>query len=92
MKAFGDAVKQALADTSVEQVLADHGGQGFGQFKPALGEVLVETLSPISQRFTALMQDREAIDAILARGAAQARLMAAPTLAGAYKALGLIRG
>jgi len=82
----------ALADTSVDAVLADHGGQGFGPFKQALGEVLVETLSPISQRFTSLMQDREAIDAILARGAAKAREIAAPTLANAYKALGLIRG
>ncbi|MGC1271838.1 MAG: tryptophan--tRNA ligase [Croceibacterium sp.] len=82
----------ALADTSVDQVLADHGGQGFGQFKPALGELMVETLRPISERFTGLMHDRESLDAILARGAARAREMAAPTLAGAYRALGLIRG
>jgi tryptophanyl-tRNA synthetase len=82
----------AVADISVEQVLADHGGQGFGHFKPALGEVLIETLSPISARFTALLEDREAIDAILARGAARARDMAAPTLAGAYRALGLVKG
>ena len=82
----------ALADRPVADVLAEHGGQGFGAFKQALGELLVETMTPISQRFNALLEDREALDAILARGAAKARQMAAPTLAAAYNALGLLRG
>ena len=82
----------ALADSSVEQVLAQYGGQGFGAFKPALGELLVETLRPITARFTGLLDDREALDAILARGAAKAREIAGPTLEGTYKALGLLRG
>ena len=74
------------------QVLAEHGGQGFGAFKPALGELLVETLAPIATRFRGLRQDREALDAILAQGSARARELAAPTLAAAYTALGLVRG
>jgi tryptophanyl-tRNA synthetase len=82
----------ALADKSVAEVLAEHGGQGFGAFKPALGELLVETLRPITARFTGLLGDRVALDAILARGAARARQMAGPTLAAAYDALGLVRG
>ncbi|MCP9221656.1 tryptophan--tRNA ligase [Erythrobacter sp. LQ02-29] len=82
----------ALADEPVDAVLATHGGQGFGAFKPALGELLVETLRPISSRFAELMQDREALDAILARGAAKARERAVPTLDAAYTALGLVRG
>jgi tryptophanyl-tRNA synthetase len=82
----------ALADSSVAEVLAQYGGQGFGAFKPALGELLVETLRPITARFTGLLDDREALDAILARGAAKAREIAGPTLEGTYKALGLLRG
>lgn len=82
----------ALADRSVADVLADHGGQGFGTFKGALGELLVETLRPITARFTGLLEDREAIDAILARGAAKARQIAGPTLDSTYRALGLVRG
>jgi tryptophanyl-tRNA synthetase len=76
----------------VADVLAEHGGRGFGAFKPALGELLVETLRPIGERFTALLEDREALDAILARGAAKAREMARPTLDATYAALGLVRG
>ena len=82
----------ALTNSSVDAVLDQHGGQGFGQFKPMLGEALVETLKPISARFTQLLEDREALDAILARGAAQARERAVPTLDAAYRALGLVRG
>ena len=81
----------ALTDSTVDQVLAEHGGQGFGAFKPALGELLVETLAPITGRFTALLEDRAALDAILASGAAKARAKAQPTLDAAYNALGMVR-
>jgi tryptophanyl-tRNA synthetase len=82
----------ALADTTVAQVLRDFAGKGFGAFKPALGELLVERLSPINARFVELLQDRPALDAILHKGAEKARALAAPTLAAAYEALGLVRG
>ncbi|MEM6474861.1 MAG: tryptophan--tRNA ligase [Pseudomonadota bacterium] len=85
-------IYSALTGQSTEGVLGEFGGQGFGAFKPALGEVLVETLSPISARFRELREDREALDAILARGAAKARERGLPTLDAAYKALGLVRG
>jgi len=85
------SIMAALRGEAIETVLAQHGGQGFGAFKPALGEALIEVLEPISDEFRRLTGDREALDAILARGAAQARERAGPTLAGAYKALGLVR-
>ncbi len=81
----------AMSGESVEAVLGQFGGQGFGTFKPALGELLVESLAPISERFRELKQDREALDAILARGAARARERGIPTLNATYKALGLVR-
>ena len=82
----------ALAGKSVDAVLGEFAGQGFGAFKPALGELLVETLRPISARFTDLLADREALDAILARGAARARELGRSTLDATYAALGLVRG
>jgi len=81
----------AMAGTSVEAVLSEFGGQGFGRFKPALGELLVASLAPINARFVELRQDREALDAILAKGASRARELAAPTLTAVYAALGLVR-
>ena len=80
-----------MSGRSVADVLGEFGGEGFGTFKPALGELLVEKLSPINARFVELREDRESLDAILAKGALKAREMARPTLNATYKALGLVR-
>jgi tryptophanyl-tRNA synthetase len=85
------AIYAALGDESVEQVLAQFSGQGFGAFKPALTERLVETLRPIRARFVELKSDTASLDAILQRGAERARALAQPRLDGAYQALGLCR-
>jgi tryptophanyl-tRNA synthetase len=82
----------AMADTGVDAVLRDFAGKGFGAFKPALGELLIERLAPINARFVELQADRAALDAILRKGAEKARALAAPTLDAAYDALGLVRG
>jgi len=82
----------AMSGSTVEGVLGEFGGQGFGRFKPALGELLVEKLAPINARFVELRSDRAVLDAILRDGGARARELAAPTLAAAYDALGLVRG
>jgi tryptophanyl-tRNA synthetase len=85
------SIYAAMADESVDSVLARFGGQGFGAFKPALGELLVETLTPIATRLNALKADTAAIDAALEDGAARAKALAQPTLDAAYAALGLCR-
>ena len=85
------AIYAAMADESVDQVLARFAGQGFGAFKPALGELLVETLRPIATRLNELKSDPAAIDAALEAGAARAAALAKPTLNAAYAALGLCR-
>ena len=79
----------AMNDMSAAEVLAKFGGQGFGTFKPALGEMLAEKLGPITARFNALKANPDEIDAILLKGAEKARALAAPTLARAYEAMGL---
>jgi len=81
----------SLSGQTVAEVLHDHGGQGFGQFKPALGELLVETLRPISERFNELKKDIPELDRQLATGASKARDAAGDTLSAAYRALGLLR-
>ncbi|MEH6789786.1 tryptophan--tRNA ligase [Parasphingorhabdus sp.] len=81
----------ALADQPQESVLADYAGKGFGDFKPALADLAVSTLSPIRQRFEQLRQDGDAIDAILSKGSEKASALARPTVEAAYAALGLLR-
>lgn len=80
----------ALSEQSVEQVLADVGGQQFGTFKPALAELAVEKLSPISSEMARLMNDPTEIDKILARGSERAREITAPILRKTYDIVGLV--
>ncbi|HEV2079759.1 MAG TPA: tryptophan--tRNA ligase [Allosphingosinicella sp.] len=82
----------ALCGGDPQPVLDRFAGQGFGAFKPALAELLVETLRPIKARFDTLKSDPGELDRILAEGASRAAALAAPTLAGAYEALGLSHG
>jgi tryptophanyl-tRNA synthetase len=81
----------ALAAESADQVLARFAGQGFGAFKPALADLLVETLRPIKTRLDELRDDPGELDRILLDGAGRAAAMAKPTLDGAYEAMGLRR-
>ena len=81
----------ALTGESVEAVLARFAGQGFGAFKPTLTEAVIATVGPIRERLVDLRRDEAAIDSFLADGAERARALAAPTLAAAYRAVGLGR-
>jgi tryptophanyl-tRNA synthetase len=79
----------AVTGETVEQVLSRFAGQGFGTFKPALGDALVALIAPIRARLDELRRDPEELDRILAQGAARASGIAAPVLARAKAAVGL---
>lgn len=81
----------ALAEVSVDVVMADHGGAGWGQFKPALAELAVEKLSPISGEMDRLLADPGEIDRILGQGAEAASAIAAPILAQTMEIMGLVK-
>jgi tryptophanyl-tRNA synthetase len=83
-------IMAAVTGRDEAAVLADHAGQ-FGPFKAALADALVAMLHPLRDRLDELRKDEAAIDAILDKGAAKAADLAAPTLAGAYRAVGLKR-
>ncbi|MEP1766837.1 MAG: tryptophan--tRNA ligase [Sulfitobacter sp.] len=79
-----------LSEQTVEQVLAEVGGQQFGTFKPALAELAVTKLAPISSEMARLMNDPAEIDRLLAIGAGQAREITAPILKKTYDIVGMV--
>lgn len=81
----------ALADETPDAVLARFEGQGFGVFKPALAEVAVEALSPITRRMSEFMDDPAEIDRILGHGAERADELATPILERTKEIMGLLR-
>ena len=82
-------IMAALSGESEIAILARFAGQGFGAFKPALADAAISAISPLRARLVELRADPAAIDAILAEGAGKAAALAAPTLAKAYRAVGL---
>jgi tryptophanyl-tRNA synthetase len=81
----------ALSNRSVDDVLAEFGGKGWGVFKPALGELAVSVLSPIAEEMKRLVADRGEMDTILRDGAARARTIAQPIMADIRNIVGFIR-
>ena len=80
----------ALNEQTVDQVLAEVGGQQFGAFKPMLAELAVAKLAPISTEMARLMAEPDEIDKILAKGALQAREITAPILKKTYEIVGMV--
>ena len=81
----------ALAGHTVEQVVADFAGAQFGTFKPALADLAVAKLSPITTEMNRLMQDPAEIDRSLGQGADRAAALAEPVLEQVYDITGMIR-
>jgi tryptophanyl-tRNA synthetase len=80
----------ALADITKEDVLRDHGGAQFSQFKPALADLAVSKLGPIASEMRRLLSDPVHIDAILKDGARRADAIAQPVLANVKQVLGFV--
>ncbi len=81
----------ALAEMTPEAVIRDHAGAPFGTFKPALADLAVSVMAPISAEMTRLMKDEGEIDRILGDGAARAEAIARPILEDVYRIVGMIR-
>jgi tryptophanyl-tRNA synthetase len=65
------------------------GGMGWGELKDQLFQVLNMQLSPLRERYNALMHRDSELDALLAVGAEKARKRAVPMLAQVRKAIGI---
>ena len=81
----------ALAGHTVDQVVRDFAGAQFGTFKPALADLAVAKLSPITTEMNRLMADPGEIDRILGDGADRADAIARPILEQVYDITGMIR-
>jgi tryptophanyl-tRNA synthetase len=70
----------ALSGQAASAVLAEFEGKGFGAFKPALADVTVAHLGPVTARYRELLADPEGIDRVLADGAERARAVSEPVI------------
>ena len=69
---------------------AEFAGQGYGVFKPAVGEAVIELLRPIREEAGRLMGDKAYLEGIYREGARRAQLVAGKTLSKVQRKVGFI--
>ncbi len=82
-------IYQTLTGQAQAEIEAEFAGKGYGDFKAALTERLVETLTPIQQRYNELIDDLPSLEGILKQGADNVRPTAEATLQQMKTAVGL---
>ncbi len=80
----------ALSDRTKADVIGEFGGQQFSAFKPALSELAVSVLSPISAEMRRLLDDPAYIDGVLADGGGRASAIARRTMSDVKEIIGLL--
>ena len=81
----------ALTGRAISDIEDDFAGKGYGDFKGALADVVVEFLAPIREAALGWIESPDRLDAVLADGADRARVIAQGTLDRVYDAVGVIR-
>ena len=79
-----------LSGRTIDSIENEFDGKGYGDFKGAVAEVVVEYLRPVRQRTLELLNDPSHLSAILKAGAQKAELVAHETIANVYERIGLI--
>ena len=80
----------ACTGKTYEEIEAEFAGKGYGVFKPAVGEAVVETLRPIREEATRLMKDKAYLESVYREGAQKAAFVAEKTLRKVYKKVGFV--
>jgi tryptophanyl-tRNA synthetase len=75
--------------SSEEEVEREFDGSGYGDFKGAVAEAVVDFLAPVRERYEELRPDEAALEQSLEAGAQKARALASPTLAEVRSAIGI---
>lgn len=78
----------SVTGKSFDEIEAEFAGQGYGVFKPAVGEAVVELFRPIREEAERLMADKAYLESICKAGAEKAAYMAEKTLRKVYKKIG----
>ena len=83
-------IYSAVTGKSIDEIEREFEGQGYGVFKPAVGDAVIETLRPIREEATRLLEDQAYLCSVYTEGAQKASVIARKTLRKVYKKVGLV--
>jgi tryptophanyl-tRNA synthetase len=78
-----------VRNSDAATIEAEFDGKGYGEFKAAVADAVVDYLAPVRERYAELRSDAGELERILAAGAGRARALAAATLADVRDAMGV---
>ena len=81
-------IYRACTNKSVEEVLKEFDGKGYGEFKMAVGEAVVSVLKPLQDEVARLEKDKTYIDSVIKNNAEKANYYAMKTLRKVQKKIG----
>lgn len=81
-------IYSVCTEKSIDAIEKEFDGRGYGEFKLAVGESVVDILKPIQQRVDELSKDKEYIDSIIKNNAEKANYFANKTLRKVQKKVG----
>ena len=84
------SIYSACTGKTFEEIEAEFEGKGYGAFKPAVGEAVVETLRPIREESERLLKDKAYLESVYKAGAEKASYIANKTLRKVYKKVGFV--
>lgn len=83
-------IYSVLAGRTVDDIVTEYSGKGYGDLKKGLSEVVTESFTPIRERTQELLRDPAELDRLLAIGAERANSVADATLERVYDRIGLL--
>ncbi len=83
------SIYSSVTGKTLEQIENEFEGKGYGDFKTAVGEAVVETLRPIQEEYNKLMESKDYLQDLMKKGAEAAGRIAGKTLSKVYRKIGL---
>ena len=83
------SIYSIFAGCSVEETVNRFEGKGYGEFKLAVGEAVVDKLKPVQEKYAQLMQNKDYLNEVLLQGAQKANYLAVKTLSKVERKVGL---
>ena len=84
------SIYSTLTGKTIPEIEKEFEGKGYGVFKPAVGDVVVEHLRPIREEAERLMKDKAYLNDVYIQGAQKASYIANKTLRKVYKRVGFV--
>ena len=84
-------IMSAVTGRSIEEIVSDYSGKGYGDFKADVAEAVVECIRPIRTRYDELSNNKDYLVGIYEKGAEKANAMAQRTLRKVYKKVGFVQ-